>query len=233
MTQSQLRMPQLTTANSRKRQRAIDADEKASRRHALLDAAERLLTQQPERLPNVVEVAAEAGLAKGTVYLYFPSKEELLLALHERQVSAVFSALFSLLDEERTVTVDAMLALIERYIVQPPVYLPLTALCLGMMEKSIPPDARLKFHQRLAEWLNRAGSGLERHFPALKPGEGTALLMYSHALIVGLWQMMQPDCLPAQFRQQPDLEVFDRNYKVEVERAVRALWNGLISSPPT
>ena len=31
-------------------------------------------------MANVAEVADEAGLAKGTVYLYFPSKGELLLA---------------------------------------------------------------------------------------------------------------------------------------------------------
>ena len=68
------------------RQRAILAEDKQERQHAILDAAERLLRRSPERIANVAEVADEAGLAKGTVYLYFPSKEELLLALHERNV---------------------------------------------------------------------------------------------------------------------------------------------------
>ena len=62
------------------RQRAIQAEDKQERHHAILDAAERLLLRSPERIANVAEVADEAGLAKGTVYLYFPSKEELLLA---------------------------------------------------------------------------------------------------------------------------------------------------------
>ena len=53
---------------------------------------ERLLLRSPDRVANVAEVADEAGLAKGTVYLYFPSKEELLLALHERNIDGFFRA---------------------------------------------------------------------------------------------------------------------------------------------
>ena len=73
------------------RQRAIGAEDKEERQQALLDAAERLLLRSPERMASVAEVADEAGLAKGTVYLYFPSKEELLLALHERNVGGFFT----------------------------------------------------------------------------------------------------------------------------------------------
>ena len=51
------------------RQRAIQAEAKHERHHAILDAAERLLSRSPDRIANVAEVADEAGLAKGTVYL--------------------------------------------------------------------------------------------------------------------------------------------------------------------
>ena len=43
----------------------------------------------------MADVADEAGLAKGTVYLYFPSKEELLLAVHERNIDGFFRALIA------------------------------------------------------------------------------------------------------------------------------------------
>jgi AcrR family transcriptional regulator len=56
------------------RQRAIHSEDKQERHHAILDATERLLTRAPVRVANMAEVADEAGLAKGTVYLYFPSK---------------------------------------------------------------------------------------------------------------------------------------------------------------
>ena len=83
------------------RQRAVHSEDKQERHHAILDAAERLLARAPERVANVAEVADEAGLAKGTVYLYFPSKDELLLAVHERRVDEFFRALYALLAARR------------------------------------------------------------------------------------------------------------------------------------
>jgi AcrR family transcriptional regulator len=208
------------------RQRAIGAAEKETRRNALLDAAERMFVEHAGRLASVAEVATAAGLAKGTVYLYFPSKEELLLALHERHVSTFFNALFELLDGARKLTIDDVIALTGRYMVEPAGFLPLASLCMGMMEKSIPTETQLKFHLGIAYCLNRAGAGLERHFAGLRSGEGAGLLMRSYGLILGLWQMLQPGCLPAQLRGQPGLELFERDYRTELEVALRALWSG-------
>ena len=80
------------------KQRAIAVEDKEVRRHALLDAAEALFLEHPDRMASVAEVAQAAGVAKGTVYLYFPSKEEMLLALHERHMAHYFAALMKLLD---------------------------------------------------------------------------------------------------------------------------------------
>ena len=80
------------------KQRAIADVDKEERRHALLDAAEALFLGHPDRMASVAEVAEAAGLAKGTVYLYFPSKEEMLLSLHERQLANFFAELRRLLE---------------------------------------------------------------------------------------------------------------------------------------
>lgn len=55
------------------------------RRAQLLDAALRLLAERGFAATSVDAIAKAAGLAKGTVYLYFPTKEALLDALIERQ----------------------------------------------------------------------------------------------------------------------------------------------------
>lgn len=208
------------------RQRAIAVEEKQSRRQAILDAAERVFVLHTGRLANMIEVAHAAGLAKGTVYLYFPSKEELLLALHERHVGDFFHALFARLAKSQPLSIEDMLALTWRYMLAPPAFLPLAALCQGMMEKSIPPETRIQFHLRIGEWVARAGAGIERHFPALGAGQGAVLLMRSYALILGLWQLMQPGCLPEAVRRKPGFELFNREYPAELEQALRALWSG-------
>jgi AcrR family transcriptional regulator len=63
------------------------------RREQLLDAAARVITARGVRATTVAEVAAMAGLAKGTTYLYFASKDELIAALRVRYLDDFARAL--------------------------------------------------------------------------------------------------------------------------------------------
>ena len=53
-----------------------------TRRAEILDAAVRLFDQAGYDATTVQHIAREAGVAAGTVYLYFSSKEHVLLSLH-------------------------------------------------------------------------------------------------------------------------------------------------------
>lgn len=58
----------------------------ATRRDALLDAAERLFRERGFAATSVDAIVAAAGVAKGTFYLYFKSKAASLVALQDRFV---------------------------------------------------------------------------------------------------------------------------------------------------
>jgi AcrR family transcriptional regulator len=208
------------------RQRAVHSEDKQERHHAILDAAERLLIRAPVRVANVAEVADEAGLAKGTVYLYFPSKDELLLGVHERHVDEFFRALVDLLGTNEEVSLGAILALTRTHMVERSTFLPLATRCFGLMQTEVPRDVAVAFKGRMAERLRAAGAGLERHFPELQPGDGVALLRHSYALIVGLWQMAANNADLA--AERPLCGVDPLDYPHELERALRALWEGTI-----
>jgi AcrR family transcriptional regulator len=184
-------------------------------------------------MANVAEVADEAGLAKGTVYLYFPSKEELLLAVHERNIDGFFRELIARLEGDGEVAIDDILVLTHRHMVEPPLFLPLAARCFGMMGQGMPPEAAYAFKQRMAQRLQRAGAGLERHFPDLRDGGGVGLLRHSYALIIGLWQMSGDSagggCVPDLAAAAP--VVFAWQYPDELDRAMRALWEGTVGRP--
>jgi AcrR family transcriptional regulator len=55
----------------------------------LLDAALELFTKKGFAETRVEEIAARAGVSKGTVYLYFPSKEEVIYAIVRRAVTPI------------------------------------------------------------------------------------------------------------------------------------------------
>ncbi len=198
------------------RHRAVLAEDKQERHHAILDAAARLLARSPDRVANVAEVADEAGLAKGTVYLYFPGKDELLLAL----------AMIARLERPEPVTLDFMLALMRRYMVDDPTYLPLATRCLGLMATQMPAEAAAAFMERMTDRLWSAGAGLERHFPTLPPGGGVVLLRRSYALIIGLWQLSSAHA--AQGGEAAHCPTGQFDYAQELGVALAALWEGTI-----
>ena len=209
--------------------RAIGSDDKEERRQAILDAAERLFVKHPDRMASVAEVAAAAGLAKGTVYLYFPGKEEMLLALHERQVALFFGQLMRKLAEPGTVDFDGIFAVTLRHLIRLPGYLELTSRCFALMAREIPQGTALAFKARVAATLQAAGVHLERHF-GMPAGAGATLLIHSYGLIVGLWQLMHPNERFGRAMKRPELRLFDRDYEREIEDALRALWHGWMAA---
>ena len=214
------------------KQRAMDAHDKEERRGALLDAAESLFLAHPDRMASVAEVATAAGLAKGTVYLYFPSKEEMLLALHERHVTEFFRALAERLAKPRPVDFGAVFRITRRHLIEVPAYLPLTSRCFAMLDRDIPLEAAIAFKARVAAMVESAGAQLERHF-ALPAGAGASLLLYSYGLIVGLWQLMHPNKRFGRALDRPELRTLRRDYAHDIEEALRELWNGLMQRAAT
>lgn len=67
----------------------IQSIEPRTTRDRILDAAETLLGRFGYRKMTVDDLAAEAGIGKGTVYLSFKSKEEAVLGTIDRIVDAV------------------------------------------------------------------------------------------------------------------------------------------------
>ena len=60
--------------------------EKRERRASIVDAAEAVFLRKGLTLATMDEIAAEAEVSKGTLYLYFDSKDELYLALAVRSL---------------------------------------------------------------------------------------------------------------------------------------------------
>ncbi|MDQ2963653.1 MAG: TetR/AcrR family transcriptional regulator [Pseudomonadota bacterium] len=230
MTRSQL-------AGDGHRQRAIHTEDKELRYQAILDAAEPLLHHATGRGPSMADVADEAGLAKGTVYLYFPSKNELLLALLERDIDGFFSALAGILEGSAPLSIDQILTLMQRKIFEPPLFLPLAGRCFGWVGQSLPIEVARGFNARMAGRLERAGGGLERHFQGLRPGDGVALLRHSYALILGFWQTARgaaTRCAPRPAGTAiGDYAALARSDAQDLDRALRALWEGTLNRDET
>ena len=67
--------------------RARSAYQKALRRQAVLEAAEAYFLEVGFETFSMAQLAKKAGLVKGTLYLYFKTREELFLTLYEQSLT--------------------------------------------------------------------------------------------------------------------------------------------------
>jgi TetR/AcrR family fatty acid metabolism transcriptional regulator len=64
-------------------------DRNGDKRERILAAAERIFARHGFFAARVSEIAREAGVADGTIYLYFKSKDDLLISLFENRMKQV------------------------------------------------------------------------------------------------------------------------------------------------
>jgi TetR/AcrR family fatty acid metabolism transcriptional regulator len=91
------------------------AERGGDKRERILAAAERVFARRGFFAARVSEIAKDAGVADGTIYLYFKSKDELLISLFEQRMKQVNAVLRTALASE-TKPVAQLRALIRSYL---------------------------------------------------------------------------------------------------------------------
>jgi AcrR family transcriptional regulator len=171
--------------------RAVDEEDRQTRRNGILEAARILFRQGDGSLPTAAEVAAAAGLAKGTVYIYFKTKEEIFAnVLLEGWLPLLASTEKIFLGSKRKPRLKQAQAFIRATVdrlIDEPELLRLDALGAAVIEKNMTAEALLVYKLRFNEGLLDAGDRIDSAL-CLAPGRGVQLLLRTYALTRGLWQ---------------------------------------------
>src|SRR5262245_9298406 len=67
----------------------------------IIDAAVRVFARKGYFSSRVSDIAREAGIAAGTIYLYFDTKEQILITLFRQKMAEFVAALLRAIGEER------------------------------------------------------------------------------------------------------------------------------------
>jgi AcrR family transcriptional regulator len=88
--------------------------EKDRRRNDIVDAAERIFFSQGLENATMDDVAEEAELSKGTLYIYFKSKEDLYLAITKRGLD-ILTAMFEKAAAKTSLGIEKIYAIGQAY----------------------------------------------------------------------------------------------------------------------
>ena len=92
------------------------ARRKEARPAEIIDAALRLFADRGFAATKLEDVAAAAGIGKGTIYLYFPTKDDLFRAVVRQAVLPNLEAAAALMQDPERPAADILRAIAERFL---------------------------------------------------------------------------------------------------------------------
>jgi AcrR family transcriptional regulator len=201
------------------KKRAVRAEQKQERRQAIINQAWALFQTTHYDTINVIDVAKGVGLAKGTVYLYFGTKEALFLAVAGEQFSTWFDAIDAMLhtvDNSAAVTQGIVNTLTER-----PALTRLLGILHIILEHNIAYEDALTFKNRVYERLSHTAALLN---DALGRDDGLNLLLQIYALIIGVQHLAAPaPIVQSVMDDHPHLSAFKVDFEVTFTAALQAI----------
>lgn len=208
--------------------RAHHPEQKETRRQSVLDATERLLDSQDFHALRMVDLAQELGLAKGTLYTYFPTKEALFLALLMRHMEGWFTAAGRGLEALQGPASPADVA---HALVSPlgtdPLLPKLIAILHAVLEQNLSVEEVIRFKRFLLGGVSTLAPRVESMLPSLPTGTGFLALLRLHGLVVGFQSMAQrPPAVDAALRE-PDLMRLAMDFTPTLESTLTDLLAGM------
>ena len=211
------------------KQRARSDDEKAERRGGILAAARAMYEREPSFAAFTMSALADrAGLAKGTLYLYFRTKEEVFLALVEGLFDDWFDDVDGRLDRARGEwTAERAAALLVETVRERRTLVRLLSILGTIVEQNVEPGSALRYKLHVMERSAATGARLERRLPFLAPGRGARLLVHLHALVIGLWQLAEPSPVIREVMARPEMEGARVDFERDLSLLLRAVLDGM------
>jgi AcrR family transcriptional regulator len=207
--------------------RAVTDVQKQARRADILRVAAHRFSVTPYDSLSMADTADQAGVAKGTLYLYFKSKEEMFLAIYTDQLDAWVDELDQGLQPGGDTSVAGFLKLLGDSLVRRPELLRLIAILHTKLESNVDAATARQFRVRLDERRRATGALLEKRALFLKPGQGAELLQQIHVLVIGFQHLAEPAGGMREALAAPDMASHRVQLRDSLLRTINTLLTGL------
>lgn len=217
----------MSIAERSPKKRAVLEKDKLSKRTTILQSAAYLLLKKDWAELSMDEVAKRAKIAKGTLYLYFPTKEDLCLRVHNADYEAWFLDMESFFTETKNIDADEFSKWFVESMDRHVRFLKLLPIVPTILEKNASVETIREFKLSLKAQISKILPQLIKTFPFLNEHSAFIFLMQCHALAVGSWSHGFPS---NQFREavkEDGLDIFVLDFKSFFRTSILTLLNGI------
>lgn len=235
--------------------RARKEEQKEERRRFIIDAAWQLFQETPYPEITMAQVAERTRLAKGTLYLYFTTKEELFLAVIEQELARWFDHVNAHLEPvdagagkaearpkpsrarrggaapsaahaQDAVTAEHIASILSASLAERKAMTRLLTILHSVLEQNVSYEAALRFKLSLLSHVSRTGALLERCLPLLAPGHGRQIIIRMYALVIGMRQVCDPSDVIRDICGRPDMAPFRIDFVEELRASFAIFLSG-------
>lgn len=204
--------------------RATSPGAKEARREKLLAAAAGLLDRWSYADITMARIAEQAGVAKGTLYLYFRTKETLFLELYEERLGAWYCELQALADHgEGAVDPAEAARVMASTLSRRPTLVQLFGLLHSTLGHNIDRETTVAFRLRQHEKISALASALAKRIKNLSAQGAVRFLVQLEVVVGGLSWATHPPPPVAQALEEEKLAAFRIDFEGELREIATAL----------
>lgn len=208
--------------------RARHPEEKVARREQILEVSFALFQKMSLDDISMDLIAKKSDLAKGTLYLYFKTKEEVFLALLRQELSRWISQIkASLTPVPQPLSAQAFAQVFVASLDSLPELPRLLSLVHSILENNISEQSALEFKLDLKHQMLEVAKIIAHRTPALTAQTALAFLLKSHAILVGIYQMSHPNSMMEKILRNPELQIFQVQFQEQLNETLCLILVGM------
>ena len=213
------------------KKRAISEKDKQKKKEKILKTAWNLFKKAGGKLPTVALIAQKSGLSKGTVYLYFRTKEEIFLQLYLNKLQEWHESVAEKINKcSEKISEVEFAEIITDYVIKNPLLLRLGSLVRGVLEEKTKDEGIVESRMQIAHLLECCGQLTCQNFPGVTLDQAVKIHMRIYALIFGLWQITSNPERIRRLLKKAEIDAFEPTFSESVVESVATLLRGALPS---
>jgi TetR/AcrR family transcriptional regulator len=210
------------------KRRAVKDAAKHRKRETIIEIAATMLSKRAFESVSMDEVAKVAGIAKGTLYLYFETREELFLAVYVHDFNDWYATLNAFLHANEKISAEKFAAWFADNLRGMPRFRKLAVAVPTVFERNIPKEAAVNFKRLATAQLTATAPILAERVGFKSEAQAIRFLIQLMGLIVGLWSLGYDSPLILEIVHEEKLEHFPADFYEFLGETTQQLLRGTL-----